>query len=120
LLSASNSLLLFKGKQGENLLLPFLLANVPKEKVAPKEKDFRPRYAKLAMQLLRLGSGEKTLHTFFLNDQKVKPHVHFLLNGQKKVNRKKSRRRCFIGRLLHHNICGWNVTFSLSTATKKK
>ena len=24
-------------------------------------------------------------------------NVHFLLNGQKKVNRKKSRRRCFIG-----------------------
>jgi len=33
-------------------------------------KDFRPRYAKFAMQLLRLGSGEKTLHTFFLNDEK--------------------------------------------------
>jgi len=37
------------------------LASVPKEKVAPKEKDFRPRYAKFAMQLLRLGSGELTL-----------------------------------------------------------
>jgi len=46
-------------KQWENLLLPFLLASVPKEKVAPKEKDFRPRYAKFVMQLLRLGSGEK-------------------------------------------------------------
>jgi len=48
-------------KAGEILLLPFLLASVPKEKVAPKEKDFRPRYAKFAMQLLRLGSGELTL-----------------------------------------------------------
>ena len=44
----------------------------------------------------------ETLHTFFLNDQKVKPHVHFLLNGQKKVNRKKSRRRCFIGRFFFY------------------
>ena len=50
---------------------------------------------------LEQGRG-KTLHTFFLNDQKVKPHVHFLLNGQKKVNRKKSRRRCFIGRFFFY------------------
>jgi hypothetical protein len=48
--------------------------------------------------------------------RKREPNVHFLLNGQKKVNRKKSRRRCFIGQLLNHNIYGLDVTFSLSPA----
>jgi len=69
-------------KAGEILLLPFLLASVPKEKVAPKEKDFRPRYAKFAMQLLRLGSGELTLTLkalYFTNPFPcLKTSLHFL------------------------------------------
>jgi len=71
-------------------MLPFFC---PGKRKVTERKPARPRYAKFAMQLLRLGSGEKNLHTFFLNDQKVKPHVHFLLNGQKKVNRKPALRQ---------------------------
>jgi len=118
-------------------LLPFLLASVPKEKVAPKEKDFRPRYAKFAMQLLRLGSGEKTLHTFFLNDQKEsktscslsfertkeivycflgkmqgKPYLTFFLSDEKESKQRKNRRHRFIGRFfLYTNGVNLNTLF---------
>ena len=48
-------------------MLPFFC---PGKRKVTERKPARPRYAKFAMQLLRLGSGEKNLHTFFLNDQK--------------------------------------------------
>jgi hypothetical protein len=41
-------------------LLPFLFAIVQKEKVAPKEKDFRPRFVWLETQWLKLGNAELT------------------------------------------------------------
>jgi len=71
-------------------MLPFFC---PGKRKVTERKPARPRYAKFAMQLLRLGSGEKNLHTFFLNDQK------------ESVQRK-SRRHRFIGQFLHHNIYG--------------
>jgi len=70
--------------------------------IAPTGKSYPPLCQEMQEAFRPERDRGKALHTFFLNDQKVKPHVHFLLNGQKKVNRKKSRRRCFIGQFFFY------------------
>jgi len=71
--------------------------------IAPTGKSCPPLRQEMQEAFRPEQDRGEALHTFFLNDQKErKPLVHFLLNGQKKVNRKKSRRRCFIGQFFFY------------------